>query len=281
MLKGSIVALITPFDEFGNLDLIALEKLLAFHKESKTEGLVLCGSTGEGSTLTKDEKLLIFQRAKKILGGKIPLIAATGTQSTRESVDLTLEAKKIGMDGVMAIVPYYVRPTPAGCLAHFQEIAKVGLPMVVYHHPGRTGTKLSARELSPIIEIPEVIALKDATADFALAGELVDQIPHFSGDDSLLLPQLALGFAGSISIVGNIIPREWKEFILAGTKEQFFAHKKLIDALNLETNPQCVKYAVSLLGLCRSTMRLPLLEPTLENQVKIRDACPTAELAWQ
>lgn len=288
MLKGCIVALITPFDELGKIDFPALERLLAFHKESKTEGLVLCGCTGEGGTLNSDEKLLIFQTAKKVIGKKMPLIAATGTNSTQESVLLTREAKKIGMDACMAIVPYYVRPTPAGCLAHFKEIAKIGLPIVVYHHPGRTGTKLDAKALSLVFEIPEVIALKDATEDFALAIELIDQIPHFTGNDSLALPQLSLGFTGVISVVGNIIPNEWTAFIhlcLEGNfieaRKSFFALKGILDAMNLETNPQCVKYAASLQGFCEPTMRLPLVQPSAPTKEIIRDVCPTAELTWQ
>ena len=288
MLRGSIVALITPFDERGKIDIPALEKLIHWHLESGTDGLVLCGSTGEGSALSKEEKLLVFQTAKKIAGGKIPLIAATGTNVTEESVLLTGEVKKIGMDACLVIVPYYSRPTPEGCLLHFAEIAKVGLPMLVYHHPGRTGIKLDAEELSPICKLPGVIGVKDATGDLNLAMQLVKEIPLFSGDDTLALAQFSLGFTGSISIVGNVIPKEWKAFVdlaLKGdfieARKAFFALHDLCLAMVLETNPQCVKYAVSLLDRCRPKMRLPLIEPSEENQRKVKEKVLIAELAWQ
>lgn len=277
--RGSYVALITPFDHGGKVDIPTLEGLLYWHLEAKTDGLVLCGSTGEGATLSSQEKLLIFQTAKKIVGEKIPLIGATTTNVTEESVFLTEKAKKIGIDASLAIIPYYLCPTPDGCLKHFEEIAKVGLPLIVYHHPGRTGIKLSAKELLAICNTSNVVGIKDATKDLHLAMELVNQVPLFSGDDCLALAQFSIGFKASISIIGNVVPKEWKNFVdlsLQGNfecaRDIFFSLYPLIQAMTLETNPQCVKYALSLLNQCLPKMRLPLIEPKEENQNTISQA---------
>jgi 4-hydroxy-tetrahydrodipicolinate synthase len=284
MLKGSIAALITPFDEFGGIDFIAFERLLRLHVDAGTDGLVLCGCTGEGAALSFEEKCAIFERASKCVGRQIPLIAATGTNVTAESVQLSREAKRLGLDGCMAIVPYYNRPTPKGCLAHFQEIAKVGLPVMIYHHPGRTGVKLEKEALQALFALPGVFSIKDATGDLSLATDLVDQIPHFTGDDGLSLPQFSIGFTGSVSVVANVIPREWKAYIdlcLQGkfveAREIFFSLKPLVDAMCLETNPQCVKYAVSLQGHCEANYRLPLMPPSEEHKEILRSQI--AELA--
>jgi len=193
MIEGSIVALITPFDEGGRVDFTALEKLIAWHIEEGTDGLVLCGSTGEGSSLSIEEKRAIFETAVKSGKGKITLIAGTGSNQTQESVALTQEAKNIGVDACLAIVPYYLRPTPEGCYRHFAEIAEADLPMIVYHHPGRTGIKLSADALAHICEIPQVIGIKEASGDLSLALEILRKTnkPLFSGDDTLALLNLS------------------------------------------------------------------------------------------
>jgi 4-hydroxy-tetrahydrodipicolinate synthase len=288
MLKGSIVALITPFDQKGAIDIPALEKLLFWHLESGTEGLVLCGSTGEGTSLSSSEKFLIFQTAKRIVGGKIPLVAATGTNVTAESAFLTKEAKRIGMDGCIAIVPYYLRPTPEGCIAHFAEIANVGLPLLIYHHPGRTGTKLDTETLLSLCEFSEVMGIKDATGDLNQVMDIIDQVPLFSGDDSLALAQFSIGFTGSISIVGNVIPKEWKHFVdlaLQGNfieaRKLFYTLRPLIQAMVLETNPQCVKYALHVMDRCLPQMRLPLVEPREKSKNLLKELVQTAELALQ
>ncbi|NGX39199.1 MAG: 4-hydroxy-tetrahydrodipicolinate synthase [Chlamydiae bacterium] len=274
-LKGSIVALITPFDEEGEVDYSALEALLRWHIEEGTEGLLLCGSTGEGAALTKEEKCEIFRLAVHVVGGKVPLIGATGTNVTRESVALTRKAKEIGLDAVIAIVPYYSKPTVEGCIRHFEAIAEIGLPTILYHHPGRTGTKLSIDAITRIGQIPGIIGIKDASGDLAFAQEIIEQgeLLFFSGDDSLCLAHMAVGAIGSISVIGNVIPKEWGEFVdeaISGdfhqAREKYYSLYNLAKTLVLETNPQCVKYAVHLLGKCRVTMRLPLLEPMEETK---------------
>lgn len=280
MFSGSIVALITPFDSEGYVDFPALEGLIERQIDAGTQGLVLCGSTGEGSSLSRDEKEEIFNMAAKVAKGRILLIGATGTNQTRESIALTEEAKEAGLDGCIAIVPYYSKPTEEGCFRHFASIAEVGLPMIAYHHPGRTGLRLSEESLERICAIEGVVGLKEASGDLNLAQALVRRVkcPLFSGDDSLALPHLAVGFSGSISIIGNVAPSQWKGFIekallgdFLGAREEYEKLYSLVQALVLETNPQCVKYAVSLLGLCSSMVRLPLIEPSEKVQAILHD----------
>lgn len=273
MIQGSIVALITPMQKDGKIDFSALKKLLKWHLELGTDGLVLCGTTGEGHLIDTQEKLLIFETAKKVIGNKIPLIAATGTCSTKESVFLTQEAKRLQMDACLAIVPYYVRPSLDGCFAHFAQIATASLPIILYHHPKRTGIKLSKHDLERILTIPGIVGIKDATDDLSLSMNLAQKIPHFSGNDLLTLPQFSVGFIGSISVIGNLFPKQWKEYIhlalahrLEEARRLFFHLRRFCEILNLETNPICIKYAMSLVGKCLPYYRLPLCLPREENK---------------
>lgn len=279
-----MVALVTPFDFLGKVDFSALEKLIEWQIEEGTEGLVLCGCTGEGFSLSKEEKLAIFRFGVEIVGGRIPIIAATGSNQTLESASLTYEAKKWGVDGCLVTVPYYNRPTEEGCFAHFSEIAKVDLPMIFYYHPGRTGVKLSAEALARICEIPQIVGVKDSSGDFELALEVMalSNTPLLCGDDTLALAHLAIGFTGSISITGNVAPHAWKAFVshalsgdLLQARLSFQELYPLCKALVLESNPQCVKFALGLQEKCLSKMRLPLVEPREKNQKKIKEALLT------
>lgn len=280
MFTGSYVALITPFTAEGKVDFQNLERLLLWHLEEGTQGLILCGSTGEGATLSEEEKCQIFSLGVKVLNGKIPLFAFTGSNDTKKSIQLTQKAKSLGVDGCILIVPYYNRPTEEGCFEHFKAIAEIDLPLILYHHPGRCGIKLSADTLLRICTIPQIIAIKDSSEDLSLAYELLTRgsKPLFSGDDYMILAHIFSGFTGSISIIGNIIPRQWKELldlaIQGNTKEaraKFLQLYPLCKAMFFETNPQCVKYAAHLLGKCTAKMRLPLVEPRRETKNAIEE----------
>ena len=189
MFKGSIVALATPFDAQGNVDLKTLAELIEWHIESSTDAIVLCGTTGESPTLSPEETLSIFETGVLVSNGRIPIIAGTGSNHTAKAAELTEKAKEIGADGALVVLPYYNRPMPEGCFQHFQELSKIGLPMIVYHHPARTGIKLSIKALARIAELPNIAAIKDATGDLDHALELMHQIktPVLTGDDSLAL----------------------------------------------------------------------------------------------
>lgn len=270
MFKGSIVALATPFTEQNEVDYKTLHELIEWHVDSSTDAIVLCGTTGEAPTLSHEEQIKIFQEAVLAAKGRIPLIAGTGSNDTYQAMQMTEEAAKIGVDGALIVLPYYNRPTPEGCFQHFQALSKIGLPLIVYHHPSRTGIKLPINAMARIADLPHVVAIKEATGDLDYAIELMQQIdtPILSGDDTLTLPLMASGAVGVISIVANIIPREWKILTtlllldqLDEGRDFFRRYYPLAKTMVLENNPQCVKYALGAIGKCSSKMRLPLVDP--------------------
>ncbi|MBS0604778.1 MAG: 4-hydroxy-tetrahydrodipicolinate synthase [Verrucomicrobia bacterium] len=290
MFRGSIVALATPFNQQGEVDYHNLSELIQWHIESGTDAIVLCGTTGEAPTLTHEETIRIFKEGVIAAKGRIPIIAGTGTYDTRKAVQLTQEAKVVGADGSLIVVPYYTRPTAEGCFQHFEALSKVGIPMIVYHHPGRTGIKLPVKAMARIASLPNIVGIKDATGDLDYALDLMHQIktPVLSGDDTLVIPLMASGAVGDISIVANIIPREWKiltTLLLADQVEEarefFSRYYGLVKSMVLETNPQCVKFALGAMGKCSSRMRLPLVEPQDDVKKQILNEMVKAGLLLQ
>jgi 4-hydroxy-tetrahydrodipicolinate synthase len=281
MFRGSLVALITPFFANGEIDYEAFRNLVAWHIEQNTNGIVIAGTTGEGPTLSFEEQMELLKIAKQESLGRIPIIVGTGSNDTRISIMRTQQAKNLGADACLVIVPYYNKPTFEGCLEHFRRISEVNLPVIVYHHPGRTGIKFSASQLSQLASIRGVIGVKESSGDMELAAELIRNTSTavFSGDDSLTLPMIALGAQGVISVAANVIPRHWSFFCDLCLKGQFYEAKKEWDkvadfckTLFLEVNPQPVKYAVSLLKRCEPHVRLPLLLPKEDVKIKISKA---------
>jgi 4-hydroxy-tetrahydrodipicolinate synthase len=291
MFTGSLVALVTPFHENLSVDLAALQELVEWHIEEGTDGIVVCGTTGENGALSEEEFIAVVETAIAAAKKRIPIIVGTGSLDTRKTVKNTEIAKCYGADGALVVLPYYNRPTEEGCVAHFQEAAKAGLPMIVYHHPGRTGIRLSPSDLSKIAKIPEVVAIKDAAGDLSHTLELLTVVdcPVLSGDDTLALPHLAAGCAGVVSIIANVIPKRWKEFIGMVREGQLEEGRKLFRelyglarALVVETNPQGVKFALGEMGKCKPYLRLPLLLPRAKTQEEIRKNIPrSVESAWQ
>lgn len=274
MFRGSIVAVVTPFRNQGDVDFEAFKELIAWQTEAGTEGIVCCGTTGEAPTLSHEEKLKLFKTAVDVACGKTLIIAGTGTYNTAETVKETEAAKALGVDGCLVVVPYYNRPTPEGCFAHYAAVSKVGLPTIVYHHPGRTGVKLSAQVLADICTLPYMVAVKEASGGLDIIKELkpLTKAAILSGDDTLALSMLDLGAVGVVSIVANLIPSEWKQIVQGRDQLLYSRFAALVQAMVLETNPQCVKYALSLMGKCRPHLRLPLLEPRLATKEKIMEA---------
>ncbi len=278
MIAGSIVALVTPFHENLEIDFDALEELIEWHIEEGTDLISVCGTTGESGTLSHEEFLRIVETAVKTARKRVPIVAGTGCLDTRLTVKKTVESKKLGADAALVVLPYYNRPTEEGCLAHFQEVAKAKLPLIAYHHPGRTGIKLSPAALAKICEIPEVVAVKDAAGDLAHTLELMKltSVPIVSGDDILALPHLSVGCTGVISVIANLIPRRWKEFITLVRQGHLEEGRKLFQevydlarSLVIETNPQGVKFALGKMGKCKPHMRLPLIQPRPSTQSQI------------
>lgn len=281
MWQGCFVALVTPFTSSGEIDFSALRALVSWHLQEKTDGIVVCGTTAETPTLSDEEQEAILQTVLDEVKGRIPVIMGTGTNDTRKSVQKTERAKQLGADGCLVIVPYYNRPTPEGCFLHYQAIACVGLPMIVYLNPVRTAVHLSVEAVVRIAALPQVVGIKDCTGELQYVKELIANTrkPVFSGDDILTLPIMRMGGVGVISMVSNLIPNLWREFVALLKEEQFSQAEELekccinlCQSIILETNPQGVKYALSLLGRCQSFMRLPLIEPRLATKDAIRSA---------
>jgi 4-hydroxy-tetrahydrodipicolinate synthase len=277
----SIVALPTPFTQQDEVDYDSLAALVEWHIAEGTDAIMVCGSTGEAPTLSSEEQSRIIQTAIESAKGRVPVIAGTGTYNTKDSVKKTEVAQKLGAEACLAIVPYYNRPTPEGCLAHFHEIAKVGLPVIVYYHPGRTGVHLSPESLAAICSLENILAWKDCSgaAEMATAMRELSSIPILSGDDTNAFSLMRLGAYGVISIVANIIPRQWKEFLTTMASGNWAEAEELdknlaplYNAMIIESNPQCVKYALSVAGKCLPRMRLPLVVPRLSTQEKVREA---------
>ncbi len=278
--KGSMVALVTPFTKSGEIDEKSLKELINWHIESNTDGIVLAGTTGEAPTLTDVEKLKIFELAAGLAKNKTKVIAGTGTYSTKHSRYLTKKAKEIGVDGCLVVVPYYNRPTVKGLIEHYREIAKENLPIILYHHPKRTGTKLSLETFLKLEQIDQIVAIKEASSDLEFAKKLIAQshIPILSGDDPLTIEMMKNGAKGSISVVANVIPNQWKQIndlcLEGGYQKALSIYKdqeKLINSMFLETNPQCVKYALYKMNRCLSNLRLPLVEIEETNKSIIKN----------
>jgi len=281
MYQGSYVALITPLHQHMEVDYEKFQELIEWHIAAGTEGLVLGGTTGEGIVLSNEEKDKLLQVALQVAKRRIPIIMGTGCSDTRASIARTKRAKELGADGAMIIVPYYSKPTEQGCFQHFYEISRVGLPLLIYHHPGRTGIKLSARLLSELSALPNIIGIKDCSGELSLVEDILAKCDTtiLSGDDVITYSLMQKGAQGTVSVIGNIIPKEWGELVRACLNRDYDKalqlqkkYHKLNEALLLETNPQGVKYALSLMGKCEPYIRLPLVMPKEETKIAIRQA---------
>ena len=285
-LSGSIVALVTPFDQKKKLDLQGLKKNIGFQLKNKTDGFVPCGTTGESPTLSEEEWELIVKTTIETVKGKKPVIPGTGTNSTDKTIHYTQKAKELGADACLIVVPYYNKPTQEGLYQHFKAIAKsVKLPIIIYNIPGRTGVNMLPATMERLHkELPQIIiGVKEASGSLDQAAEIVNRCGKdftlLSGDDSLTLPMLSIGGKGVISVIANIVPKQMAEMI-----DYFFKGENnkaselnqklftLCKAIFIETNPIPIKYAMSVLGMPSGSMRLPLTSPSAENQKIIREA---------
>ena len=269
MFTGCMVALITPFQD-GKVDYKTLDELVEFHLESGTDGIVPTGTTGESPTLSHDENKKVVERVVKAVGGKIPVIAGTGSNSTAEAIDMTAFAKKVGADGSLQVCPYYNKPTQEGFYQHFKTIAEeVDIPLVLYNIPGRCGgTGLAPETIERLSEIENIVAVKEATGSLDQASEIASRcdLTILSGDDSLTLPIASVGGKGVISVVANIVPADVKamtDLILQGDfvsarkwHRKLFALSKSL--LSLSTNPIPIKAAMAMLNMASEELRLPM-----------------------
>lgn len=285
-LRGSFPALITPF-KYGKVDEKAYQKFVEWQIKEGSNGLVPVGTTGESPTVSHAEHKRIVELCIEVAAGRVPVIAGAGSNSTEEAIDFTRHAKKSGADAVLTVCPYYNRPTQEGLYLHFKAIAEaVDIPLIIYNVPGRTITDISVETLARLVKLPNIVGIKDATANMNRASRqrqvLGEKFIMLSGEDATALGFNAHGGQGCISVTANVAPRLCAEFQAATLRGDFAAALKLQDrllplhdALFVETNPGPVKYAVSRLGLCEDGARLPL-SPVTEATKKVVDAAMRA-----
>jgi 4-hydroxy-tetrahydrodipicolinate synthase len=272
MITGSIVAIVTPMLEDGSLDLDSFRKLIDFHIAEGTDAIVVVGTTGESPTVDVEEHELLIQVAVEHAAKRIPIIAGTGANSTKEAIELASFSKKAGADASLTVVPYYNKPTQEGLYRHFRAIAEaVDMPHILYNVPGRTGADMSNDTVLRLAEIPNIVGIKDATGNLERGSDLLRRAPKdfavYSGDDATTLALILLGGHGTISVTANVAPRLMHEMCVAGlngevvkAREINFRLLELHRKLFVEANPIPVKWAVARMGKIGGTLRLPLTE---------------------
>jgi 4-hydroxy-tetrahydrodipicolinate synthase len=279
--QGSYVAIVTPFRD-GKLDRAAYERLIDFQIESGTNGIVPCGTTGESATLSHDEHEELIKLTIELVRGRVPVIAGTGSNSTREALRLTAGAKAAGADAVLLITPYYNKPSQQGLFEHYKAINdEVDIPQVVYNVPGRTGVSLAPTTIFRLAELKNVAAVKDATGSMDWTSEVCGgcDLAVLSGDDSATLPMISLGATGVISVLANVAPKMMADLVrlaLAGdyvaARQLHHRYFRLMKALFLESNPMPVKAAVEMLGMIGPELRAPLTPVSEGTRTQLRDA---------
>ncbi len=266
--SGSIVALVTPFKD-GRVDERRLKELVDWHVQSRTDAIVPCGTTGESPTLSHEEHKRVVEVVIQQAAGRVPVIAGTGSNSTAETLDLTRHAKAAGADGCLVVVPYYNKPTQQGLFEHFTAVADVGLPVIMYNIPGRTGVNMAPETVARLAQHPTIVGMKEATGNLEqMTQDIVlcrDQLTYLSGDDTLTLPLMSVGGHGVISVVANIVPKDVADcchaFLNGDWKRAQELHLRLFplsQAMFVETNPIPVKTALALMGKIDLEFRLPL-----------------------
>ncbi|MDR2195389.1 MAG: 4-hydroxy-tetrahydrodipicolinate synthase [Gallionellaceae bacterium] len=270
MIQGSIVALVTPMHEDGSLDFAAFRALIDFHVEQGTDGIVVVGTTGESPTVDVEEHETLIQVAVEHAAGRIPVIAGTGANSTREAIELAAFSKQAGAAASLSVVPYYNKPTQEGLYQHFKAIAEaVDMPHILYNVPGRTVADLSNDTALRLAEIPNIVGIKDATGNIERGSDLLLRAPKnfavYSGDDASTLALILLGAQGTISVTANVAPALMREMCAAGLAGEVAKARAINERLLglhrhlfIEANPIPVKWAVARMGKCGGTLRLPL-----------------------
>jgi 4-hydroxy-tetrahydrodipicolinate synthase len=288
VFKGSLVALVTPFDENNRVDYASLKGLIEFHVNAGTNGFVIAGTTGEAATLTKSEHAELISRAVEIVAGRLPVIAGTGSNSTQQTIDLSLEVGKSGIDAYLLVVPYYNKPVQEGMYRHFSAVADtVDKPIVLYNVPGRTGSDMQAATVARLAEHDNIVGIKEATGDIerlkAIQALVDEEFRFFSGDDFTALKFLEAGGHGIVTVSGNVVPAAISRLCqlavsgnYAEAQELDSTLQSLNDALFAESNPIPVKWALCQMGLIPPGLRLPLTEFSDQYHTQMRAALAAA-----
>ena len=284
IFTGAGVALITPMNEDGSVNYEKLRELLEFHVANKTDAIIICGTTGEASTLSDEEHLECIRFACEVINKRIPVIAGTGSNCTQSAIELSKEAEKSGVDGLLLVTPYYNKATQNGLKAHYKAIAKeVNVPIILYNVPSRTGTRLAPQTVVDLChEVPNIVGVKDATGDISEVAELMSlakgTVDVYSGNDVQIVPVLSLGGKGVISVLSNILPKETHDMVasylegdVAKSCEMQLKYFDLVKALFCEVNPIPVKKALNLMGMEVGSLRLPLTEMEDANAKRLEE----------
>ena len=284
IFTGAGVALITPMNDDGSVNYEKLRELLEFHVANKTDAIIICGTTGEASTLSDEEHLECIRFACEVINKRIPVITGTGSNCTQSAIELSKEAEKSGVDGLLLVTPYYNKATQNGLKAHYKAIAKeVNVPIILYNVPSRTGTRLAPQTVVDLChEVPNIVGVKDATGDISEVAELMSlakgTVDVYSGNDDQIVPVLSLGGKGVISVLSNILPKETHDMVasyldgdVVKSCEMQLKYFDLVKALFCEVNPIPVKKALNLMGMEVGSLRLPLTEMEDANAKRLEE----------
>ena len=290
MFHGSMVALVTPMLEDGSLDFESLDRLIEFHIENKTDAIVAVGTTGESATLDDEEHCATIKRAVKTAAGRIPIIAGTGSNSTREAIDLTRCAMEAGADACLLVTPYYNKPTQEGLYLHYRAVAEaVAIPQILYNVPGRTAVDMLPETVARLAELSNIIGIKEATGNMDRAKTILamcgDKIDVYSGDDGTAMDLILLGAKGDISVTANVAPRAMHDMCAAALKGDKATAQQINEPLQglhknlfLEANPIPVKWALYEMGLIKAGIRLPMTMLSEHHHETLRQAMKQANV---
>ena len=290
MFKGPMVAIVTPFKN-NEIDEEALRKLVNFQIENGTMGIIPCGTTGESATLSYDEHERVIKIVIEEVNKRVPVIAGTGSNSTKEAIELTKAAKEMGADAALMITPYYNKPTQEGLYEHYKKVAEeVDIPIIMYNVPGRTAVNMLPETVAKLAKIPNIMGIKDATGSVNVLTEMIEltkgeEFYFLSGDDFIYYPFLCIGGHGVISVVANVAPKLMRELYdavvnnnFSKAKELHFKVFRLAKAMFLQTNPIPVKKSLALMGMIEDEIRLPLVSMSGEPLEKLKKILKQEEL---
>ena len=284
MLKGSLVALITPMNQDGSINYEQLHDLIDWHIENGTDGIVAVGTTGESATLPVEEHLTVIEATVKHVNKRVPVIAGTGANNTVEAIALSKAAEQAGADYTLSVVPYYNKPSQEGIYQHFKAIAEAtSIPMVIYNVPGRTVVSMSNDTILRLAEIPNIVGVKEASGNIGKNIELINSVPEgfvvLSGDDPTGLPFMLCGGHGVVTVAANVAPKLFADMCRAALEGDIATARRLNEQLIpiyntmfCEPSPAAPKWGLSLLGKCEPHVRLPLVALTEAGQAKVRAA---------
>ena len=284
MLKGSLVALITPMNQDGSINYEQLHDLIDWHIENGTDGIVAVGTTGESATLPVEEHLAVIEATVKHVNKRIPVIAGTGANNTVEAIALSKAAEQAGADYTLSVVPYYNKPSQEGIYQHFKAIAEAtSIPMIIYNVPGRTVVSMSNDTILRLAEIPNIVGVKEASGNIGKNIELINSVPEgfvvLSGDDPTGLPFMLCGGHGVVTVAANVAPKLFADMCRAALEGDIATARRLNEQLIpiyntmfCEPSPAAPKWGLSLLGKCEPHVRLPLVALTEAGQAKVRAA---------